>query len=195
MLVNVGGCKGCNKYSLSIREKWKTLDLNPSADVPHDLNSEKSIPLEDGVVTAYYASHVMEHVRMERQRHAWAELFRTLTPGGLIRIVVPDMDEGINYFRHRNETLRSDKRLPALHVSAPNTWLGYLLCWLYTPDRKHSSGHCMGYDFDTLASYLLISGFKHTRRQVYSQCSAVFDGLDLERYRGWCLYVEATKPL
>jgi SAM-dependent methyltransferase len=58
----------------------------------HDL--KKGIPAEDGSVDAVYHSHVLEH--LDRVGHDvvpgfLAEIHRVLRPGGIHRVVVPDM--------------------------------------------------------------------------------------------------------
>jgi predicted SAM-dependent methyltransferase len=39
-----------------------------------------------------YSSHVLEHLYPHDMRHCLAEVFRTLRPGGIFRIAVPDLD-------------------------------------------------------------------------------------------------------
>lgn len=51
----------------------------------------KRIPLPDGSVSVVYSSHMLEHLdRTEAQRFL-AEVRRVLVPGGVLRIVVPDL--------------------------------------------------------------------------------------------------------
>lgn len=193
MKVNVGGCKGWKNLPRDVQENWRTLDISPGADVVHDLNSVKPIALCNDVVEAYYASHVLEHVRMENQRWVFSELHRTLQRGGLIRIVVPDLSVGIRLYATGDETLMSNKRFPAMPNCAPPTNMGALLSWVYTPNKKASSGHCMGYDTTTLHWYLDNVGFKDIKLMRYGQCSPVFNSMDFRRYEDWCIFAEARK--
>ena len=56
----------------------------------HDLR--KGIPFEDNSVDAVYHSHVLEHIDREAVPGFLAEILRVLKPGGIHRIVVPDLE-------------------------------------------------------------------------------------------------------
>jgi predicted SAM-dependent methyltransferase len=56
----------------------------------HDIR--KSLPFPDGSAAAIYASHVLEHLYFEEGRQLIRESFRVLSGGGLLRIVVPDLN-------------------------------------------------------------------------------------------------------
>src|SRR5260370_11714954 len=51
----------------------------------------KPLPFSDGSVSVVYASHVLEHLYREEGQRLIAESFRVLAPGGILRIVVPDL--------------------------------------------------------------------------------------------------------
>jgi predicted SAM-dependent methyltransferase len=50
------------------------------------------LPFPDGSAAAIYASHVLEHLYFEEGRQLIRESFRVLSGGGLLRIVVPDLN-------------------------------------------------------------------------------------------------------
>lgn len=56
----------------------------------HDLR--KGIPFPDGSVDAVYHSHVLEHLDRDVVPGFLAEVHRVLRPGGIHRIVVPDLE-------------------------------------------------------------------------------------------------------
>lgn len=56
----------------------------------HDLR--KGIPFPDGSVDAVYHSHLLEHLDREAVPGFLAEVRRVLKPGGIHRIVVPDLE-------------------------------------------------------------------------------------------------------
>jgi len=56
----------------------------------HDLR--KGIPFEDNSVDAVYHSHVLEHIDRQAVPGFLAEVLRVLKPGGLHRVVVPDLE-------------------------------------------------------------------------------------------------------
>lgn len=55
----------------------------------HDLRKE--FPWSNGSVDVIYSSHTLEHLSKEDGRNFLDECFRVLRPGGLIRVVVPDL--------------------------------------------------------------------------------------------------------
>lgn len=86
-LINVG----CGKQA---HPEWCNLDLTACAPgvVEHDLR--KGLPFADSSCDAVYHSHVLEHLRPDEASRLLAECFRVLTAGGILRVVVPDL-EGI----------------------------------------------------------------------------------------------------
>ncbi len=56
----------------------------------HDLR--KGIPFESGSIDAVYHSHVLEHIDRDAIDGFLAEIKRVLKPGGVHRIVVPDLE-------------------------------------------------------------------------------------------------------
>jgi SAM-dependent methyltransferase len=56
----------------------------------HDLR--KGIPFDTGTIDAVYHSHVLEHIDREHIPGFLAEIRRVLRPGGVHRIVVPDLE-------------------------------------------------------------------------------------------------------
>lgn len=49
------------------------------------------LPHADGSVAGLYASHVLEHLARDDMRRALANSFRMLAPGGVFRLIVPDL--------------------------------------------------------------------------------------------------------
>ncbi|MGH9683811.1 MAG: class I SAM-dependent methyltransferase [Candidatus Acidiferrales bacterium] len=56
----------------------------------HDIR--EPLPFPDGSASAVYASHVLEHLYVEEGRNLIKESFRVLAPGGVLRVVVPDLN-------------------------------------------------------------------------------------------------------
>lgn len=68
-------------------------DPVPKNFVNHDLRH--GIPYADGVADVAYASHVLEHLKQKDALSFLKEIYRVLKPGGLIRIVVPDLEGAV----------------------------------------------------------------------------------------------------
>jgi hypothetical protein len=54
-------------------------------------NIVSGLPIASGSVTGLYASHVLEHLSLEDCRDALANSFNLLRPGGIFRLIVPDL--------------------------------------------------------------------------------------------------------
>lgn len=64
------------------------MDWSPEIYI-HDLR--RPLPWSNDSVDAVYSSHTLEHLSKEAGAHLLTECYRTLKPGGVIRIVVPDL--------------------------------------------------------------------------------------------------------
>ncbi|MCE9631782.1 MAG: methyltransferase domain-containing protein [Planctomycetia bacterium] len=73
---------------------WTNADLVPSAADVLAVDLRRPLPFAAASFTAVYASHVIEHLTPVDADHLLREAHRVLAPGGIVRIVVPDL-EGI----------------------------------------------------------------------------------------------------
>lgn len=62
------------------------------------LNLSKPLPFADNSVNAVFSSHVFEHLFMDEVERLIEEIHRCLTPGGVCRVVVPDLEKIIKIF-------------------------------------------------------------------------------------------------
>lgn len=76
----------------AVHQDWVNLDS--SADLPgvirHDLR--RRLPFPDESFDAVYGSHVLEHLEPDAAAQLLGECHRVLRPGGIARIVVPDLE-------------------------------------------------------------------------------------------------------
>ena len=78
---------GCGNVYIN---HWYNYDYVGSKYVNvHDLS--KSIPLSDNSMEFTYSSHIIEHFSKEDGKKFLCEQYRILKPGGIIRIVFPDL--------------------------------------------------------------------------------------------------------
>lgn len=71
---------------------WVNIDIAPLGPgvIAHDLS--RGVPLADACADVVYHSHVLEHLRRDDAAAFMRECARVLRPGGIIRIVVPDLE-------------------------------------------------------------------------------------------------------
>jgi SAM-dependent methyltransferase len=70
-------------------DKFRQYQAIPKDIMVHDL--ARGIPFPDASVDLVYHSHVIEHIDRQHVEGFLAEIYRVLKPGGLHRIVAPDL--------------------------------------------------------------------------------------------------------
>ena len=85
LLVNVG----CGTVA---HPSWRNFDVVPQLPHVQPLDVRKGLPLDDGIAAAVYSSHVLEHLTESEAKPFLSELWRVLEPGGVVRLVVPDLE-------------------------------------------------------------------------------------------------------
>lgn len=68
----------------------------------------KPLSFEDSTIDAVYASHVYEHLDLGQAERFLAEILRVLKPGGIVRLVVPDLENIATAYLSALETVRWD---------------------------------------------------------------------------------------
>ena len=73
--------------------EWMNFDLAPAGPDVRQLNIHKGLPLGEQSADAIYHSHVLEHFSPAQAIHFLHECFRVLKSGGILRVVVPDLEQ------------------------------------------------------------------------------------------------------
>ncbi len=77
---------------------WVNLDHRPASPEIRRFDLRQPLPFADAAVDAVYASHVLEHLDRSEGKKLLAECRRILKPGGIVRIVVPDLEELCRFY-------------------------------------------------------------------------------------------------
>ena len=80
---------GCgNRWHL----RWTNLDFvsKDKCVIAHNLN--QAIPFADECFEVVYSSHLLEHFSKDKAEVFLRECYRVLKPGGVLRVVVPDLE-------------------------------------------------------------------------------------------------------
>ncbi len=70
--------------------------------IAFDLMEKVPLPIADGSALLVYTSHTMEHIPNDAARRFYAEAFRVLAPGGLLRVTVPNAELFFRAYRARD---------------------------------------------------------------------------------------------
>jgi Methyltransferase domain len=123
----------------------------------------RGLPVAPGSARAVYASHVIEHLALDDARAAFRNTMTLLAPGGLFRMVVPDLEVLARQYLSKDspkaaadfmrESGLGKERRPRTLAGMARDWLG-------------NSGHLWMWDFKALSTELADAGFVAVRRCV-----------------------------
>jgi len=99
-----------------LNQERRKLFLGMDDLVVHDL--KKGIPAPDGSVDAVYHSHVLEHIDRDAVPGFFGEIRRVLKPGGVHRVVVPDLERYAREYLDSLEEGLGDSEASARHDAA-----------------------------------------------------------------------------
>jgi SAM-dependent methyltransferase len=156
---------GCGGHELP---GWINVDNHPA---PLAINLDWGLPLPTGSARYVFVAHLLEHLFHPAQSsRLLAEIRRVLAPGGVVRIVVPDIEKYLRAYANGDEAFFAERRrhrgLP-VELTSLETLLPYAGAGA-TPDALFEQ-HKFGYDFATLARALEHAGFVDVRRCGYQQ--------------------------
>jgi predicted SAM-dependent methyltransferase len=180
--LEVGGLKP--------RDGWLIVNVNAVTKLYMD--GTKPWPFEDASMSYVYADNMIEHVSLAGGRVFFAEAFRCLRPGGVIRLVTPDVRTHVEMYLAGgdviNTPLADEYRSLGVVIEHP-------IDLLRTPigEFGHHSGYV--YDFETLDAELQRAGFKPAKRcELMESDEAALRGLEERSAHGSLqMVVEATK--
>lgn len=72
--------------------QWLNLDFSPSSSAVRQANLLDRLPLADESASLVYSSHFLEHAPRALVAGLLQECLRVLKPGGVVRLVVPDLE-------------------------------------------------------------------------------------------------------
>jgi predicted SAM-dependent methyltransferase len=79
---------GCGATSHS---DWVNIDLGVGNVICHDVT--EGLPFPGKMFDVVYHSHLLEHIPLEKALPFMAECSRVLKPGGIVRVLVPDLEQ------------------------------------------------------------------------------------------------------
>lgn len=156
------GCGPC------VLPGWINIDIHPA---PLATNVLWGLPFADGSARYVFLSHLLEHLFYPNDVHPFLlDLRRVLAPGGVVRIVVPDIaqciaayqDDDAEFFAARREHWgNGDGRTTRLEDFLAYAGAGPDPAWLF-------QAHKFGYDYATLQRALERAGFVDIERSAFN---------------------------
>jgi predicted SAM-dependent methyltransferase len=176
---------------LQPRDGWVITNVN--AVTRNYLDATRPWPIEDGALSRVYADNVIEHIPLEGGRVLLAEAYRCLRPGGVIRLVTPDVRA------HVEEYLSGSG---AVGTPLAGFYRGLGLTVEHPVDLVRipigAFGHHVGYvyDFESLKAELERAGFVEVEQRGLNESPhADLAGIDQRTAEEDVqMAVEATRP-
>jgi len=116
---------------------WTNIDMVTNDRAVQAVNLILGIPFEDGRFDVVYHSQVLEHVPKDKAPAFLADCLRVLKPGGILRVVVPDLED---ITREYLRLLRQNIEQPSARSEADYDWM---LLELYDQVVRNQSGGAM----------------------------------------------------
>jgi predicted SAM-dependent methyltransferase len=185
-----------------ISEEKLNLNWNPKI-ITRDVR--KRLPFPANSLDAIYAAHLLEHLYLNQARQLLQECFRTLRPGGVLRVVVPDLRAAVTRylkladsydFRTSANVTPADWLNSKLLLREPSPAQGNLLSKLYTSFKDFHS-HKWMYDAPSLCAEFSKVGFVEVGEMELhiSRIAGIEDVEDRARVQdGEGICVEGVKP-
>lgn len=98
---------GCGSV-YSTKKEWINADLSGGGDVI-SIDVRKKLPFVDQDFDLVYSSHLLEHLELEEAESLLEELFRITKQGGVVRVVVPDLEQIARLYLKKYEQVSSGK--------------------------------------------------------------------------------------
>lgn len=203
---------GSGKYHI---DSWLDIDIYPGR-VPDQsfpsgeklkqfgLDIKWGLPFRDASASYVFSSHILEHFYYPGEAlFVLGEIYRVLEPGGVVRLVVPDIEQCIMAYVNNDREFYSGRSETWTWWSKRHTRLDDFLDYAGAGVEPTSllSSHKYGYDFETLQYLLEQAKFTHIERSDYMKSRHAelqiddHGGVANAMYRGqhYSLFVEATR--
>lgn len=134
----------------------------------------KGVPFRSNYCDVIYCSHFLEHLNKKDGQSFLRECFRVLKPGGILRIIVPDLDVAFSMYK-KNEI----EKMQSL--------------FFFTSDDWDFAAHKFNYNFSYLKGALEEAGFNKVEKMAFQKGKCPDIGY-LDVHPEHSLYVEGIKP-
>jgi SAM-dependent methyltransferase len=159
----------------------------PAGIVIHDLR--KPFPWPSRSAEAIYSSHTLEHFSRADGRQFVLECLRVLRPGGVLRLVVPDLRASVD--RYLEGKVDAGEFLSTLGVDTEVPGEGWLRRWL-APHVRFPH-RCM-YDGETLPALLREVGFETELEDPFRSRIPDIDAVEHAERTTAAVIAEGVKP-
>jgi predicted SAM-dependent methyltransferase len=150
------------------------------------------LPIKQQSAQAVYCSHVLEHLSLDELRGALRNVFKYLRPGGVFRLVVPDLAYYVQRYAESTEPDAAMRFLRETHLGRERSHRG-LRSWFRLAFGR--SDHLWMWDYPSMEKELAEAGFVDIRRANFNDSSDP-RFREVEEMGRWenCLGMECRRP-
>lgn len=169
---------------------WVNVDIRKFDQITFTYDFRKKLPFKNLSVKRIRLEHVFEHLDPKDEAPIFLkECLRVLVPGGVLRIVVPDLEKFIKAYVSKSPELWAElgwniQKLPSDFYTPMD-----ILNHTFRQDGEHK----YGYDEESLFKIISKSGFPKVLRQTWGVSLDEQLKDDLENHKSYSIYVEAIK--
>jgi predicted SAM-dependent methyltransferase len=176
---------GCG---LNIAPGFVNVDRHWSRGVDACWDITKGLPYSDASFRGVFTEHCLEHIAFDECASLLREIYRVMTSGGILRVIVPDGEHIIDYYvRIRagaDLAFPLDEQEYFTFTSTPMTEVNRAF---------YCYGHRFMYDYETMKKLMEIAGFKSIARTAFRQGHDPALLIDSERRAGGSLFIEGVR--
>lgn len=176
---------GCGKRVIP---GWTNIDCFAADGIAFECDFRDPLPFTNDSVSMLYSEHVLEHLHEEEAHGLLHECFRVLSPGGYIRLGVPDAEIFISAYCANDRSFFETAR----NIGSPSRPLDTPMKVINQMARMGGHHH-YAWDYETLRLTLQEAGFQHIVKG--SPGKSAYEGLCLDdpSHAFETLYVEGRK--
>ncbi len=172
---------GCGSH---VRAGWINSDVKEAPEIDLVADIREGLPLETGSIDYAVSVHALPELAYGDQVPALSELWRVLRPGGVLRLVLPDLRRAIDAYLAGDERyfqlVAGDASSPGGRLITQLLWYGYSRT-LFTADFA--------------AELLRRAGFVDIAVSEAHRTASRFPGIvELDNREGESFYIEGGKP-
>lgn len=179
------------------KDGYLNIDFFGVPEVDYGADLRRPLKIAEGAVDGIVTEHVLEHLTYGEAKQLLGECYRILKPGGILRVIVPDLSLFVLRYGERDDawfkrwetlmfTQSADPERSIRRLASPLQAISFV---------TQEYGHRSAWDFETLKLYLTESGFRQIDQVGFKQgrCTELFLDKDLEERKFVSLYAEAVK--
>ncbi len=150
------------------------------------------LPVDPGSARAVYSSHVLEHLSLDEFRIALRNVYSYLAPGGVFRLVVPDLESLARRYLDNPDPDAASRFMEESYLGEKATVRGMSALPRMLFGR---SKHFWMWDYKNFELELRAAGFTSIRRAAFGD-SPDPNFTDVESPGRWedCLGIECIRP-